>query len=163
MLGAASLDAGTYEEVEADRKSTAGAIFVVIVASIGAGIGSGARDVPSLIGATVVLLVTWAIWVGLTYVIGTRLLPEPQTHSDIGEVLRTTGFSASPGILRIFGFLPLVGVPIFIGITIWMLLTFVLAVRQALDYASLWRALVVCVLGWLIQGLLFFAFVQIAI
>src|SRR5262245_7839700 len=130
IIGASRLDAQTYEQVEADRGSTAGAILVVVVASIAAAIGTGARDILSVTGATVVLLMTWAIWVALTYVIGTRLLPEPQTHADIGEVLRTTGFSASPGILRILGFLPLVGIPIYLGVTLWMLFTFVVAVRQ---------------------------------
>ena len=162
MIGAARLNAQTYEEVEADRSSTLGAIFVAVMACIAAAIGSGAQNVISLFSATIVLLTTWIVWVGLTYVIGTRLLPEPQTHADIGEVLRTTGFSASPGILHLLGVLPWVGLPIFIGITVWMLLTFVVAVRQALDYASSARALAVCLLGWLIHGVLFFAFVRTA-
>ena len=163
IIAASRLDAQTYEQVEADRGSTGGAVFVVIVASIAAAIGSGARDFASVINAIIVLLVTWMIWVGLTYFIGTRLLPDRQTHADIGEVLRTTGFSASPGVLRIFGLLPAVGLPIFIGITVWMLITFVVAIRQALDYTSSARALAVCVLGWLIHGLLFFGFVLVAI
>ena len=108
-------------------------------------------------------MATWIVWVALTFVIGTRILPESQTHATIGEVLRTTGFSATPGILRIFGFLPAVGWAIFFGVTIWMLFAFVVAVRQALDYAGSTRALLVCLLGWLIHGILFFAFVVTAI
>ena len=163
MIGASRLDAHTYEQVEADRTSTAGAVLVVILANIAAAVGAGARDLVSLAGFTVVFLLTWALWVALTYIIGTRLLPEPQTHADIGEVVRTTGFSASPGMLRIFGFLPAVGWAIFFGVTIWMLFAFVVAVRQALDYAGSPRALLVCILGWLIHGILFFAFVVTAI
>ena len=163
MVRASRFDVQTYEQVEADRASTAGAVAVVLVASIAAALGSGARDPISIVGATIALLVTWVFWVALTYFIGTHLLPEPQTRSDLGEVLRTTGFSASPGVLRIFGAIPGVGLFIFIGVTIWMLLTFVVAVRQALDYASSGRALAVCVLGWLLHGLLFFAFVRVAI
>jgi hypothetical protein len=163
MIRASRFDAQTYEQVEADRASNAGAVVVVVVASLAAAIGSGSRDPISLVSATSAMLITWMVWVGLTYFIGTHLLPGPQTHADIGEVLRTTGFSASPGVLRIFGALPGVGLPIFIGVTIWMLLTFVVAVRQALDYASSGRALAVCVLGWLLHGLLFFAFVMVAI
>jgi hypothetical protein len=163
MIRASRLDAETYEQVEADRASNAGAVAVVVVASIAAAVGSGARDPIGIISATAALLITWIFWVVLTYFIGTRLLPEAQTHADVGEVLRTTGFSASPGVLRILGALPAVGLPIFIGVTIWMLLTFVVAIRQALDYASSGRALAVCVLGWLLHGLLFFAFVMVAI
>jgi hypothetical protein len=163
MIGASRLNVETYEQVEADPGSTAGAVFVVVVASIAAAIGAGARDVISLIGATVVLLLTWMVWVTLTYIIGTRLLPEPQTRADIGEVLRTTGFSAAPGIFRILGFIPVIGLPIVLGITFWMLCTFVVAIRQALDYRGSGRALAVCILGWLIHGVMLFAFARVAI
>jgi hypothetical protein len=163
MIGASRLDPATYEDVEADRSSTAGAILVVIISSLAAAIGSGSRDLTSAISAVILLLGAWMVWVGLTYFIGARLLPGPETQSNIGEVLRTTGFSASPGILRILGLIPGVGFPIFIVVTIWMLFTFVVAIRQALDYASSLRALAVCMLGWLIHGLLFFGFVVVAV
>ena len=163
MIGASRLDPATYEQVEADRSSTAGAILVVIISSVAAALGSGSRNVVSVVSAVILLLGAWVIWVGLTYFIGARLLPGPETHTNIGEVLRTTGFSASPGVLRILGLIPAVGLPIFIIVTVWMLFTFVVAIRQALDYASSARALAVCLLGWLIHGLLFFGFVLIAI
>jgi hypothetical protein len=163
MIGAARLDAQTYEEVEADRSSLAGAILTAVVASVAAAIGTGARDLLSVASATMVLLMTWIVWVALTYVIGTRLLPEPQTHSDIGEVVRTTGFSASPGILRILAVIPGISWPVYFGITVWMLFTFVTAIRQAMDYTSLLRALAVCVLGWAIYSVLFFGFVVVAL
>jgi len=163
MIGAARLDSQTYERVEADPGTTLGAVCVVVVASAAASIGIGATDLGSIIGVTLGAMATWMVWVALTYVIGTRILPESQTHATIGEVLRTTGFSASPGILRIFGFLPAVGWAIFFAVTIWMLFAFVVAVRQALDYAGSPRALLVCLLGWLIHGILFFAFVVTAI
>jgi len=163
MIRASGFDVKTYEQVEADRRTTAGAVFIVVGASLAAAVGSGARDVISLIGATAVLVLTWTVWLALTYVIGTRLLPEPQTHADMGELLRTTGFSASPGVLRVLGVVPGLALPIFLAVTVWMLLTFVVAVRQALDYASSARALAVCVLGWLIHAVLLFAFVLVAI
>jgi hypothetical protein len=40
-----------------------------------------------------------------------------------------------------------------------MLLTFVVAVRQALDYKSTGRAVAVCLLGWIVHGIVFFWFV----
>jgi hypothetical protein len=163
MIGAARLDAQTYERVEADPSTTAAAVFVVLMASVAASIGIGVTDFGGLVGVTLGAMATWMVWVGLTYIIGTRILPESQTHATLGEVLRTTGFSAAPGILRIFGFLPAVGWAIFFGVTIWMLFAFVIAVRQALDYAGSLRALLVCILGWLIHGVLFFAFVVTAI
>jgi hypothetical protein len=163
MIGAARLDAQTYERVEADPSTTVAAVLVVLVASVAASIGIGATDPGGVLGVTLGAMATWMVWVVLTYVIGTRILPESQTHATIGEVLRTTGFSATPGILRIFGFLPAIGSAIFFIVTIWMLFAFVIAVRQALDYAGSLRALLVCILGWLIHGVLFFAFVVTAI
>jgi hypothetical protein len=163
LIGAARLDAQTYEDVEADRGSTGSAVLVVVVASIAAAVGAGAGDWITVSALVVTLLVTWMVWVGLTVVIGTALLPEPQTHADIGEVLRTTGFSASPGILRILGVLPVIGWPIFIVATFWMLFSSVVAIRQALDYRSARRALAVCILGWMIHGILLFGFVRIAV
>jgi hypothetical protein len=87
-------------------------------------------------------------WAALTYLIGTRLLPEPQTRADIGELLRTIGFASAPGLLRVLGAIPFIGPPIYAIAAIWMLLAMVVAVRQALDYTSTGRALAVCVLGW---------------
>ena len=73
----------------------------------------------------------------------------PQTHADLGQLLRATGFAAAPGILKIFGVLPIVGTPLLILVGFWMLAAFVLAVRQALDYTNTFRAVGVCLIGWI--------------
>jgi hypothetical protein len=36
---------------------------------------------------------------------------------------------------------------------IWMLVAMVIAVRQALDYKSTWRAIAVCIIGFIAQML----------
>jgi hypothetical protein len=163
LLGSARLSIQSYEEVEADRQANWQAVAIVIASSIAAALGTGIRDVGSTLSLVLVAIITWIIWVFLTLVIGTRLLPGRETSADFGEVLRTTGFSASPGILRIFGLVPGIGRYIFIAATVWMLFSFVVAVRQALDYDSTSRALAVCLLGWIIHGVLFFGFVMTAI
>jgi hypothetical protein len=163
MIGAARLDGEIYEQVEADPQSVYGAVFTALVASMAAAIGVGARDFAAVAAATLAFLVIWMIWVGLTYVIGTRLLPEASTRSDLAEVLRTTGFSAAPGMLRIFALLPSIAVPVLIAVTFWMLLAFVIAIRHTMDYTSFARAFAVCFLGWAIHGILFFGFVLVAI
>ena len=66
----------------------------------------------------------------------------------MGELLRTIGFSAAPGMLQVFGIIPSVTIPAFAISSVWMLLSMVVAVRQALDYKSTGRAVAVCVLGW---------------
>lgn len=152
MIRAAKLDVNLYEEVEADRDSMGQAMTVVILSSLAAGIGSiSSGGVSGIFWGTFAALAGWFIWAFLTYFIGTRILPEPQTRADVGELLRTTGFSSSPGVLRVFGVVPVLGGLVFFVTAIWMLVAMVIAVRQALDYKSTGRAVGVCVLGWIVQ------------
>jgi hypothetical protein len=102
-----------------------------------------------------IALLGWYVWAWLTHWIGTRLLPEPQTRSDRGELLRTIGFASAPGILRVLGVVPVLQTLVFAVTAIWTLVAVVVAVRQALDYQSTARAVGVCVVGWLIQWAIF--------
>jgi hypothetical protein len=155
MLRAAKLDVNLYEEVEADRSTLTQAMTVVVLSSLAAGVGSiGTMGPGGIVIGTLLALGGWYFWAYLTYLIGTKMLPEPQTSSDLGELLRTTGFSSSPGLLRLFGLIPGIGGLVFGVASIWMLVAMVIAVRQALDYQSTLRAVGVCLLGWLIQTLL---------
>lgn len=149
MVGAARLDVHVYEEVEADRTAMGQAMAVVVLSSIAAGVGSG-FTLGNLLAGAIGALIGWFIWAFLTYLIGTKLLPQPQTRADPGELLRTIGFSASPGVLRVFGLVPILGGLIVLIAEVWMLVAMVIAVRQALDYTSTWRAVGVCVVGWLV-------------
>ncbi|HXI30617.1 MAG TPA: YIP1 family protein [Vicinamibacterales bacterium] len=151
LIGAVSVDPLTYEEVEADRTATGQALLVVILSSLGAGIGargfgSGSLEVMAFISG--VATIAWAAWALVTYQIGAKLMPEPQTRADVGELLRTIGFSSAPGMLRVFGIVPGAATAAFVITAIWMLIAMVVAVRQALDYTSTARAIVVCLLGW---------------
>ncbi|TFG75293.1 MAG: hypothetical protein E4H21_09120 [Thermodesulfobacteriales bacterium] len=151
MIRASKLDINLYEEVEADKSSMGQAITVVVISSVASGIGTiGILGIQGLIVGTISALIGWLVWAYLTYLIGTKLLPEPQTKADVGELLRTIGFSSAPGVLRIFGFIPLIGVIISFVASIWMLVAMIIAVRQALDYKSTWRAIGVCVIGFVI-------------
>lgn len=155
MIRAAKLDVNLYEEVEADPTTLRQAITVVVLSSLAAGVGSiGAMGLGGILVGTVTTLAGWCIWAYLTYLIGTKMLPEPQTSADFGELLRTIGFSCAPGLIRIFGIIPGLGTPVFAVAAIWMLVAMVIAVRQALDYKSTLRAVGVCLIGWLIQGVL---------
>jgi hypothetical protein len=159
MIRAAKLDVNLYEEVEADKGAMGQAIGVVILSSVAAGIGTiGTTGIMGLVLGTIVALVGWFIWAFLTYYIGTRLLPEPQTKADYGELLRTIGFSSSPGVLRVLGIIPMLGGLLTFIIGIWMLVAMVIAVRQALDYKSTWRAVGVCLIGWIVQIAIFALF-----
>ena len=152
MIRAAKLDAQLYEEVEADKGTLGQAMGVVMLASIAAGVGGGALGGFSgfFIG-TVGALISWFIWAALTYFIGTKILPEPTTRADIGELLRTTGFSSSPGLIRVLGLVPGFTAIVFLVSGVWMLTAMIIAVRQALDYQSTLRAVGVCTIGWIVQ------------
>jgi len=159
MIRAAKLDANLYEEVEADKGAMGQAMAVVILSSVAAGIGTiGTIGPKGLVLGTIAALLGWFIWAFLTYFIGTRLLPEPQTKTDYGELLRTIGFSSSPGVIRVLGIIPMLGGILNFIIGIWMLVAMVIAVRQALDYKSTWRAVGVCLIGWIVQMAIFALF-----
>jgi hypothetical protein len=151
MVGAAKLDPATYEEVEADRTATGQAMGVVILSSLAMGVGSIASGEAGFVGGLLAGLVGWVVWAFLTWIIGTKILPEPGTRSDMGELLRTLGFASAPGILRVFGFIPILGSFVLMAALIWMLVATVVAVRQALDYTSTGRAVLVCVIGWFVN------------
>ena len=154
MIRAAKLDINLYEEVEADKTAMSQAIGVVVLSSLAAGIGSMSMRGGNLFLGTIVALVGWYIWAYLTYFIGTKFLPEAQTKADHGELLRTIGFSSSPGLIRILGIIPMLTKLVFMVAGIWMLIAMVIAVRQALDYKSTPRAVGVCIIGWIIQVVL---------
>ncbi len=151
MIRAAKLDANLYEEVEADESAMGQAMGVVILSSLAAGIGNYfVTGFGGLIWATITALIGWFVWAYLVYFIGVKFLPEPQTSSSPGELLRTIGFSSSPGIIRVLGVIPFLNWILNLVASIWMLVAMVIAVRQALDYKSTGRAVAVCVIGWIV-------------
>ena len=114
IVRAAKLDVNLYEEVEADKGAMSQAMGVVVLSSVAAGIGSiGSTGTKGIIIGAITALIAWYIWAYITYFIGAKILPEPQTKADHGELLRTIGFSSSPGLLRILAIIPGIGGIIF--------------------------------------------------
>src|SRR5450756_1395453 len=130
LMGAAALDPGTYEEIESDQTATTQAFATVILAGLAGGVGTigfgGTLRSVAFMGA--IALLTWGIWAVITFEIGVRVMPRPETRSDVGELLRTIG--------------------VFTLTAIWMLSAMTVGVRQALDLDSTGRALAVCGVGW---------------
>lgn len=152
IIRAAKLDAHVYEEVEQDTKAMPQAMAVVLLSAVAAGIGSVTQiGLGGIFFVALIGLIAWYVWAMLTYLIGTKLLPEPQTKANLGELLRTIGFSSSPGLIRILGVIAGLQRVIFPLAAAWMLVAMVIAVKCALDYKSTWRAVGVCLIGWLIQ------------
>lgn len=156
IIRAAKLDVDLYEEVEADKGALGQAMLVVVLSSVAAGAGSiGKVGFAGILFGTITALIGWYFWACLTYFIGTKFLPEPQTRADVGELLRTIGFSSSPGLIRVLGIIPGVAALVHLVAQVWMLVAMIVAVRQALDYTSTLRAVGVCFIGWIIQMLIF--------
>jgi len=152
MIRAAKLDANLYEEVEADKSAKGQAMAVVVLSSVAAGIASfSITGISGILIGTAAALISWYVWAFITYFIGTKLLPEPQTSADYGELLRTIGFSSSPGVIRILGIIPGLYSVVSLVASVWMLAAMIIAVRQALDYSGTLRAVGVCLIGWLVQ------------
>jgi hypothetical protein len=146
MKGAAKLDADSYEEVEADSGATGQAAGVVVLVAVAQGIGAAGFGAVGLIGGAVAALLGWLLWAGVTYLIGDKLLGGTATW---GELLRTIGFAQTPGLFMILAFVPVIGRPVAVVVSIWVLIAGVVAIRQALDFST-GKAVATAILGWLV-------------
>ena len=157
IIRACKLDVNLYEEVEADTSATTQAAIVVVLSIVALGVGSfftyGSFNV---LIPTLAALAGWFITSLLIYFVGAKLFPEENTQSNLGELLRTIGFSYSPGLIRVFGFNQDLLVLTFYGSGIWSLIAMIIATRQALDYKSTWRAIGVVFIVALFQAYLAF-------
>jgi hypothetical protein len=147
LFGAAVLDGGTYENLESDPNVTRQAWTTILLASLSGGTslaasyGFAPRTVAFFSAAAVV---GWLAWTVLMFQIGTRVLPDRDTHASLGELIRTTGFAAAPGLLLVLAVVSAVATPILAVVAAWMVAAMVVAVRHALDFRSTGRAVAVC-------------------
>jgi hypothetical protein len=157
MINAARLDRATYEEVENDPNATLQALLVVIIVALAAGVGAllavqeeAVNPIWGFVSGVIGGVVRWALWALITFLVGTTILKTARTNASWSQLARTTGFAQTPGILQILVFIPIIGWIIAAIAGIWQLVAMVVAVRQALDYESIWRTLGVVVIGFII-------------
>lgn len=144
MIGAALLDIPTYEEVEHDESLTMQAAAVVALAAIARAVGGLDGGSAQVLSGLMTALSMWLVWAGITYLIGDKVLGGTATW---GELLRTLGFAQAPGLLAVIGvFGPLSGLTEIV-VSIWLLVTGIVAIRQALDFGT-GKAILTAVLGW---------------
>ena len=146
------LDVATYEEVEHDNDATGQAAVVVIIVAICTALGAIWRGGPSIIAGPISAILGWLLWSAVTYLIGDKLLGGTATW---GELLRTIGFARAPGVLMIFGIIPILGGLVRAVVAIWLLFTGVVAIRQALDFST-GKAILTALLGWIVMVALAF-------
>jgi len=153
---AAKLDANLYKEVKADRKTSWQAFLVVMLASLAmsTGIGiagwfalAGEWSIWGLVAGLLGSVIVWFVWSFFAYLIGITVFRGSETSASIGALLRTIGFSGSPGVLGIFIFIPVAGGIISLGASAWALVAGVVAVKQSLELTT-GRAIVTCFASW---------------
>ena len=67
--------------------------------------------------------------------------------------MRALGFASAPGVLRVLGFIPGLGLVVLLAATGWMIAAGTVGAKQALNYESTSRALGVCIIGFIISAL----------
>jgi hypothetical protein len=150
MIGAATLNVQTYEELEHDHTATGQAAGVVALVAVSGAIGNAGAGLIGIVGAILGAFVGWYIWSAVTLFVGKGLF---NGTADMGEMLRTIGFAQSPGVFYVLGIVPFLGGWVRFGVWIWMLLCAVVAIRQALDFTT-GRALGTALIGWLVYILI---------
>jgi hypothetical protein len=160
LFRAAKLDTDLYDEVMADTKAMFQANMTVFIYSMAAAYGSFARSGTAGINfGMITTLFGWYVWAFSTYFISARLIPGAQSEIDRKSVLRALGFASSPGLIRIFGLFPGLSGVAFLVATIWMVAAAAVALKQAFNFESIYRAAGVSVIAWIIsaifQGLLY--------
>lgn len=154
MLRAAKLDGSLYEEIKGDRRAPIQAAMVVILSAMAAGVGVIVHDgLGGFFFVTMQAMVQWYVWAFFTYLVGTRLLQEPQTKMDCGTMIRIISFASAPGVVRLLGVIPYLGGFVSGLASVWMLGATVIAVRKTLNYTTTMRAVGACVIGWVAQYL----------
>ena len=157
MIGAAFFNRQTYEEIEADQGALGQAVAVVLLVTlcgiIGGAIGGLLQGsailglILGIVGGLVFGIVRWALWVTVMYMVGGKMLRTSDTETSWTELGRVMGFAYTPGILSVLAFIPVIGALFpFIGFC-WTLAAVTVAVRQAMDFESTGRAIVVVLIS----------------
>jgi hypothetical protein len=153
FAGALALDAGAYEDIEADHQAAMQSITVVVAVCFAGGIagaGLGVIEPAGFFSGVVIALGGLLVWSATIVALGTGPFAEPDTHSDNRELLRVLGFAAAPGVFLAFAAMRPAAPVVFVVVAVWMLAAAVRGVRQALDYHSTSRALAVCAIALII-------------
>jgi hypothetical protein len=155
------IDPDVFDEIQKDKNATLSAAIVVLLSSTAAGIGASHMGMASFLLAPILSLVSWFVWAYIVYFVGVKLFPELKTKTTHTALLRAIGFSSAPGIIRILGLNSDLMTVTFIGSAFWMLACMVVAVRQTLNYKSLWRALGVVIVSWFVQAFFLIAILSV--
>lgn len=150
VVGAMTLKASTFQEIEHDPTAMGQAVGVIVLAAVSLGLGNLFwGGLTGLVSGIITSLIAFGVWAVAVWLIGTKVMPDPATKADLPETFRTIAFAASPGVLGIITIIPILGWLILFGIYLWQAAAMVVAVREVLDYTDTMKAVIVVVLGFL--------------
>lgn len=149
IVGAMKLDANTFEDIERDPTAMGQAIGVIALAAVSAGIGNvWYGGLTGIVFGIITSLIGYLLWAVVVWLVGTKLMPDPATKADFPETFRVVAFAAAPGLLGIVTIIPLLGWLLMFLIWIWSIAAMVIAVRQVLDYTDTFKAVIVVIIGF---------------
>lgn len=139
-INIARLDIATYEQVEADTSLTQEAGAVVAVTAVVGSLGFLFRgQLWGFIASILIMLIGWGVWAWISAFIAERVFNIQTTN--VGEMLRTTGYAYAPMLLGIVPYLGLLGM-------IWALVAVVVGMRQAAEMTTI-QAIITALIGFL--------------
>jgi hypothetical protein len=152
IIGAAKLDANTFEDIERDPTAISQAIGVIALAAVSTGIGNvWYGGFAGIIFGVFTSLIGYAVWAVIVWLVGTKVMPDPATKADFQETFRVIGFAAAPGILGFVTIIPILGWILIFCIWLWTIAAMVIAVKQVLDYTDTFKAVIVVIIGFVVN------------
>jgi hypothetical protein len=152
IVGAMKLDAHTFEDIERDPSAMGQAIGVLALGAISIGIGNiWYGGLSGIAGGIVSSLIGNAVWALIVWLVGTKVMPDPATKADFAETFRVIAFAAAPMVLGVVTIIPLLGWLLLFALYLWVIAAMVIAVRQVLDYTDTVKAVIVVVIGFVVN------------
>lgn len=133
MLGAALLEAETYDEAAVVPALKGQALLVVIITSVAAGVGGLGGGLSGFLVGTFGGLVSWALYAIAVYWTAHKRFGVPRTADGWASTWRTLALASAPRVFLVFTFLPAIGILVGLAVHAWVLATTVFAVKPALD------------------------------
>ena len=152
VVGAMKLDAHAFEDVERDTTAIGQSVGVIALAAAAAGIGNiYYGGLTGIVSAAFMSVISFLIWSLIIWLVGTKVMPEPATKADYPETFRVLGFAAAPGLASVITIIPILGWILMFFIWVWQIAAMVVAVRQVLDYSTTGKAIIVVLIGFVIN------------
>ena len=152
VVGAMKLEPNAFEDVERDPTAIGQSVGVIALAAVAAGIGNiYYGGLTGIVSGAFMSVISFLIWSLIIWLVGTKVLPEPATKADYPETFRVLGFAAAPGLASVITIIPLLGWLLMFVIWLWQIAAMVIAVRQVLDFSTTGKAIVVVIVGFIIN------------